>query len=595
MEDISKLCMACLSIKDENNICPRCKKDVMVEQSSPLLPLKYILSGRYCIGKAMKKNGEGISYGAYDLELEKAVSVREFFPESIAAREADEIGVLPNAGSEAAFSECRTAFSELWKKLMRLHGLSSLITVTQVFEANGTVYAVYDESETVNLRDFLLSTAGGCISWEKARILFMPVLSTLGTLHTSGILHRGINPAAFIFSSDGRLRLTDFCTDAARSLLGDLEAEIFDGYAPLEQYSLKGEVGTWSDIYAFCAVLYRALIGTTPIDARTRAENDQMMIPAKFAEQLPPYVINAIINGMQIDAPDRTRNVEQLRSNLSASPRAVSASAPVYAEAPKPQPAPSQYAPKPQYTQPTPAQYTQPPQPQYVQPQDSYTEKVERYKAEVEKSEQKRRDRKKNALIAVLCVVLAALLCGIAFLAREIATMGKEEQTTQQELVAVPRFVGMEIKIIMENSVYTGNFNITQQARNDAGVKAGVVIEQSVAAGGEVARGTEINLIVSAGPKSTVIDDVTGMTYEQAAAVLSAKGFKCTKSTKYNDGTGTANTVIETIPPVGSSATEGSEVQIVVWQEPETTAPPVTFESENGGNSVQEFINGLLP
>ena len=326
MQDISKLCMICLSVKDENDICPRCKRNVSVRQEAPLLPLKSIINERYCIAKAMKRNGEGVTYAAYDLQTDKPVSVREFFPESIASRSFDELTVVPAAGSESDFSSCRASFIELWTKLMRLKGLSALISVTDVFQSNSTAYAVYEESELVNLNGYLKNTADGYMTWEKARILFMPVLSTLGTLHTSGVIHRGINPRSFVFSKDGKLKLTDFCAEQARTILSDIEPELFDGYTPYEQYSADGNIGPWSDIYSFCAVIYRTLVGKDPIDSKTRAEEDKLMIPAKFAELIPTYVINAMINGMQIMPEDRTQNIEQLRSNLSTVQRSFESS-----------------------------------------------------------------------------------------------------------------------------------------------------------------------------------------------------------------------------------------------------------------------------
>ena len=97
MQDISKLCMICLSVKDENDVCPRCKRNIAVRQEAPLLPLKSIINERYCIAKAMKRNGEGVTYAAYDLTLDKPVSIREFFPESIASRSYDELTVVPAA------------------------------------------------------------------------------------------------------------------------------------------------------------------------------------------------------------------------------------------------------------------------------------------------------------------------------------------------------------------------------------------------------------------------------------------------------------------------------------------------------------------
>ena len=71
--------------------------------------------------------------------------------------------------------------------------------------------------------------------------------------------------------------------------------------------------------------------------------NDRLMVPGKFAEQLPAYVINALMNGLQILPEDRTRTVDQLRAELSAAP-GTSTAAIAYAgkeDAPYQEPVPS--------------------------------------------------------------------------------------------------------------------------------------------------------------------------------------------------------------------------------------------------------------
>lgn len=585
MTDISKLCMYCLNIKNENNICPYCKKEMEVKQDPPLLPLGCKLNNRYLIARAVKRNGEGITYLAYDLELDRAVSVREFFPEGIADRGEDFIAVVASAGSENTYIDCRREFLDLWSKLKRLKGLTSLISVLEVFQGNATAYAVYEESEAYTLRDYLLETQSGFVSWEKARIMFMPVLSTLGTLHTSGIIHRGLNPSSFIFSKDGRLKITDFCIEPQRRLFSELTPELFDGYAPLEQYSATGKVGAWSDIYAFCAVLYRALVGATPLDAKSRAQNDRMMIPAKFAEQLPPYVINAIINGMQIEEEHRTRNVEQLRSNLAASPRAVSASAQVYggtagtSQSIKKEPVRSGDT--------------------HVMPntvkKNPYIEKTADYDSQPA-AEQENNNKSKNKLIVTLCIIMACLLVAVGVLAVSLIKTSKEPENTTQavETVDVPYFENMRITDIIGNSSYNSAFKITQVTQESDDVESGRVISQSIPMGKKVARGTEIVLYVSTGSKTTVIDDVTDKTYEEALQILGSKGILCKKSYKYNDGTHVPDTVAETFPPAGERVKNGETVQIILWQQLDETTTSEKTGVTSGINSVEDFLAGLF-
>ena len=583
MTDISNLCMECLGTKNESGICPHCGKEEDIVQISPLLPIKSVIAQRYLIAKAHKHNGEGITYAAYDMKLEKAVSVREFFPEKTAGRDIDLINVIPKEGMEQVYTQHLNSFISLWKKIMRLKGVSALITVNDVFTCNGTAYAVYDESERTTLRDYLLDTEEGFITWEQARILFMPVLSTLGTLHTSGVIHTGINPAAFIFSKDGRLKLTDFCTEHVRANGGFTKAEIFDGYAPVEQYSVPSETDARTDIYSFCCVLYRSLIGSLPIDARERAENDRMMIPARFAEQLPAYVINALINGMAIYPEDRTDNIEQLRSDLSASQRAIGASAPNYHPPGEPLPAVKE----------------NPFVDKLSSPAAPVTPVKEPVKAKAPPvKEKKSSSKKKNTQITVLCIILAILLGLIGFLSLKLIDIthnGENEQTTSSSsIVTVPYFAGAYIQDIITNPEYTDYFifNTIKEHRPD--VQAGIVIDQSIPYNSTASKGDTIILTVSAGPRTLQVPDVTGLTFEEAERIILSQGLTCKKSLMHNDGTHPGNTVAETIPAKNEVITEGKEVTIVVYTSPEE-ATSADNQQNTSGNAVQEFLEGLLP
>lgn len=582
MTDISNLCMECLGTKNEAGVCTRCGKEEDIIQPSPLLPIKSVIAQRYLIAKAHKLNGEGFTYAAYDMKLEKAVSVREFFPGRSAERDIDLINVIPKEGMDKVYSQHLNSFISLWKKIMRLKGVTALITVNDVFQCNGTAYAVYDESERITLRDYLLDTEEGFISWDQARILFMPVLSTLGTLHTSGVIHKGITPAAFIFTKDGRLKLTDFCTDHVRIKGGFGDAEIVDGYAPLEQYSVPAKADARTDIYSFCCVLYRSLIGSLPIDSRERAENDRMMIPARFAEQIPAYVINALINGMSIYPEDRTDNIEQLRSDLSASQRAIGASAPDYRPT-----APG--ADSKTEANPFVDKLSAPPAPK--------TTAKEPVRAKIIAEERKRAAKKKNTQIKILCVILAILLAVIGILSVQLIDIShsdENEQTTNgSTVITVPYFVGGYIQDIIQNPAYTDYFifNTKKEYRSD--VQAGIVIDQSIPYNSTASKGDTIILTISAGPRNLPVPDVTGLTFEEAERIILSQGLTCKKSLIHNDGTHMGNTVAETIPAADEIIAEGKEVTIVVYTSLEEVTTGST-QQNTGGNAVQEFLESLM-
>ena len=141
---------------------------------------------------------------------------------------------------------------------------------SDVFECFGTSYAVYDHFDGISLRDFLLRSKTGYISWEKARQLLMPTLSTIGNLHSNGIIHRGISPTTLIIAEDGKIKITGFSIGEVRTAGSHLDPQIYEGYAAVEQYGFDAPQGPWTDVYSFAAVLYRTLIGSDPISAKER-------------------------------------------------------------------------------------------------------------------------------------------------------------------------------------------------------------------------------------------------------------------------------------------------------------------------------------
>lgn len=325
-----KLCLRCMRKIGDSNVCPYCKDESGEVQKAPFLPLKTIVGGKYLIGKLVSFNGDGSTYFGFDLEKKTPVMVRECFPQGEVTRGEDNY-CLVNVGRAAAFIDAKAKFTKLWNALKEIKGCSAIAPVLDVFEDLGTAYAISEylgEGET--LRDYLLKNEQGYILWDEARVLLMPVLSALEILHDNGIIHGAISPNSLIVDSDGKVKITDFSIDDVRSKGGSLPLELVEGYASVEQYAEDGDLGPWTDVYGFATVLYRVLVGSTPMSSVSRATNDKLMIPGKFAEIIPAYVINALVNALQILPEDRTDNIEALRDDLSASPSAAVSAAEGY-------------------------------------------------------------------------------------------------------------------------------------------------------------------------------------------------------------------------------------------------------------------------
>lgn len=536
MMNTDHLCMSCMREIGDENQCPYCGFHADSPQLAPYLPLRTVVAERYLAGKLLDYNGDVATYMGWDLEMNAPVTIREFLPDSIAERRED-LTLVPMAGCEITYRDCYQSFLELWRKLARMRGLSALILVFDIVEDHGTAYAISEYMEGVSLREYLLRSPSGYLSWEQARILFMPVLSTLGTLHSAGIIHRGISPTTLIVGKNGKMRITGFSIWQARTARGDLTVQLFPGYAAIEQYGFEGQQGPWTDIYAFSAVLYRTLIGSTPLEATSRVTNDRLMVPGKFAEQLPAYVINALMNGLQILPEDRTRTVDQLRAELSAAP-GTSTAAIAYAgkeDAPYQEPVPS--------------------------------------------GRKKSASGSKTALIAGLasiaaCLVIFAVL-SLTVWREDIGmffTGGASTQASSNapELVKVPDFRGLNYNNIKSNTDYTNAFFFETEYQDSDTQGKDVVLSQNIAYGTEVPKGSTIKLVLSSGNEEITLPDFKGQNYATVKLKLEEMGFQCRAIVEKNDDSERAGKVAEMLTTPEKGYKKGTVIYVKVWGEVET-------------------------
>ena len=506
-----KLCLRCMRKIGDNDFCPYCRKESSEPQKDPFLPLKTVVGGRYLVGKLVASNSEGATYYAFDMEKKTPVTLRELFPKGILSRGEGNY-CLVNIGKASEFIDAKEEFVKLWTKLTEIKGFTALTNVYGLVEDLGTVYAASEYlGEGKTLREFLLEQDTGYISWDDARILFMPVLSALGELHYAGIIHGGICPETLIIDKNGKLRITGYSIEEVRRQKSTMESELFDGYAAVEQYGFSDGLSTSTDIYAFSAVLYRALIGSVPMSSASRLTNDKLMIPGKFAEQLPAYVINALVNGLQILPDDRTVTAEELRDELSASPAAAGTASEAYS---------SMYA---------------------SQTDDAVETVVEEVSLEEDAEDVPDSPKIKRSTIAVF--VISVVLClGILIVAlfgiRGFSDKDEDETTTEETTeyvseeestdeigassITVPNFRGRAFDEIKADEIYNG-FLVFKTEYVDSDDKKGTVIAQDITEGTIVFEERSITLRISNGKE---VPDVLGNTLKDAVADLKDAGFK---------------------------------------------------------------------
>ena len=318
MVNTDRLCKGCMNDNGGERNCPICGHDAASDNAAQYLAIgTWLNNNRYLVGKVIEENGDATVYIGWDNDNNTVVHITEYLPAGLARRSADRLTVSPNDDQGLGFNRGLDEFVQLYKGLSNLPQSTYILPVVDIFEANGTVYAVTATVSSITLKDFLIRN-GGVLKWEQIKLLFMPLLSTVSALHEAGIVHLGISPETILVGRDGRLYLSGFSIKSARVANTDFAYKLAPGFSAPEQYDISSEVGPESDVYALGAVVFRAAIGATPPDAKERLVNDKLSIPANAAETVSKGALIAIAGALKVNVADRTTSAEKFKKTIEA-------------------------------------------------------------------------------------------------------------------------------------------------------------------------------------------------------------------------------------------------------------------------------------
>ncbi|MEN6595893.1 MAG: protein kinase [Clostridiaceae bacterium] len=314
------ICMGCMRENKGEGICPFCGFDSKQYAASPHhLPLKTILAGKYLIGRVLGEGGFGITYLGWDLNLGVKIAVKEYYPMGFVTREHNATSsVLPYVGNKAAFFAAgRDRFVDEAKSLAKFYGLPGIVAVKDFFLENNTAYIVMEFVEGKTLKQMLID-AGGKLPAAAVLEMMKPLMRSLSEVHDAGIIHRDISPDNIMVTKEGNVKLLDFgaARDYADSGNRSLSVLLKPGYAPEEQYRTRGIQGPWSDVYALCATIYRAITGVTPPESVERLRADELQAPSSLGAAIEPAREKALLNGMAVLQTSRYQSVIELYEAL---------------------------------------------------------------------------------------------------------------------------------------------------------------------------------------------------------------------------------------------------------------------------------------
>ena len=272
--------------------------------------------GELEIDRVLGSGGFGITYLARDLSLDTWRAVKEYLPRDWGTRRKDGTIGPRTGGDEEDYQWGLERFLDEARILARFDH-RHLVRVHRVFEARGTAYMVTEYVEGRTLAAEFKDE--GPLAETRVREVLLALTDGLSAVHAADLLHRDIKPGNVMARQDGTPVLIDF--GAARQAIGrhsrSVTAVLTPGYAPIEQYSARGNQGPWTDIYALGAVAYWALGGGVPEDATERIRNDPLRplteaVPGRVGVELA----RAVDAALAVTEEDRPQSLTAWRALL---------------------------------------------------------------------------------------------------------------------------------------------------------------------------------------------------------------------------------------------------------------------------------------
>ncbi|AUI69143.1 serine/threonine-protein kinase [Beggiatoa leptomitoformis] len=319
---LDTLCINCMLDKGQAEVCLACGYNALTHKDHPLyLKPKTLLKNQYIVGKPLGQGGFGVTYIGIDCWLQKRVAIKEYLPASLASRASAESTIVPLKNQDQAFQQGLALFIDEARNLAKFDH-PHIVRVSNFFEENQTGYMVMDFLDGDNLAVFL-DKNGGKITTEQTLNIILPILDALSVVHDKHIYHRDISLHNILLLKTGVPILIDF--GAARHIMGEhsrsLDLVLKHGYSPLEQYSGRGKIGAWTDIYACGALLYQLLSGMLPPAATDRFCEESLISLTDIAGlNIPPFLSQTIEKALAVRLENRFQSVADFKAALLGEP-----------------------------------------------------------------------------------------------------------------------------------------------------------------------------------------------------------------------------------------------------------------------------------
>ena len=443
----------------------------------------------------------------------------------------------------------------------------NIVSVYDVGEDRGMYYIVMELIEGITLKQYIQRK--GRLTVKEAVSIAIQVAQGIECAHNNKIIHRDIKPQNIIISKEGKVKVTDFgIARAASSNTINSNAMGSVHYISPEQ-ARGGYIDEKSDIYSLGITMFEMLTGRVPFDGDTTVAIALMHIQNEVPNlrdiipDIPISVEKIVYKCTQKKADRRYLKITSLITDLK---RALINPDEDFVQIESPQSKDTTI---------------------FISDDEISMIREGAGEKESEKLEEDDDDDDIDAvnpkfdkiigiggIIAGIIIIILAIIIIKGFISSNdidlTTTTSSEEDTIDSKSVAMPNLIGMT-EDEAEAELNDNSLDIAYEYDYSDDVEEGLVCKQSEVAGNIIPKNTTITVTISKGAQSIDVNDLTGLTLDEAKSQLDSSGLNYTVEYEYSDDV-EIDTVISTSPTSLSSLSKGDTVTLNVSRGKEISA-----------------------
>ncbi len=542
-----------------------------------------IVSGRYELIEKIGEGGSAIVYKAKDVRLNRYVALKILKDEL--SKDKDFVEKFKReALAVATFSN------------------NNIVNIYDVGSEENLNYIVLEYVKGKTLKEVIKENSR--LDWTDAINYGKQIALALDCAHKNNIIHRDIKPHNILVTEDGVIKVTDFgIAKGSNSVTITSTDKIMGSAHYLSPEQARGtNVDCKTDIYSLGIVLYEMVTGRVPYDGDTPVTvalkhiQEDPIPPIYIYPNIPGGLNSIILKAIEKDAANRYENVKLLYMDLDFVLKNPNVSVVDDSNTNdntvlmdnlgnttvignlKDEIAKREKTP-----------------PNKVNEEADLEEEADYFDEDSEYDDEDYEENKKPKVIGkkrvkrnlIIGAIIIILIVGVAASAYVIGIGGFSAlMQSSPSKVTVPSIVGLTIddaKNQLTNSglVYKDGGTVSNNK------PAGQVVSCNPSPGTSVNSGATVTVVVSSGPKTGTVPDVSDQALDAAKNTLTLSGFTVGNVTQANSDTIPNGYVISTDPNAGSSLQANGTVNIVVSSGPKTTPlPDITNKTLNDAKNI---------